>query len=71
MIPPNPLNVGAISRETAAAGYRLFCKHPTQPHNLYDPTEGWERKTWTLGLIFWAPTFWPPDLLQLPQSLIS
>lgn len=32
----NPLDVGAIFRETAA--YRPFHKHPAQPHNLHDPT---------------------------------
>lgn len=36
--PPNLLDLGAISRETAA--YRLFCKHPTQPHSLNGPTMG-------------------------------
>lgn len=36
--PQNPLDAEAISRETAA--YRLFCKHPTQPHTLSGLTMG-------------------------------
>lgn len=55
----NPLDVGTIPRETGA--YRIFCKHPAQPHNLYDPTEEVEKALDTgfdfLGSHFLA--LWP------------